>query len=250
SHDVHSTCLSRPARRPPYFSDRPSSVGRQPAEANRRTRWLPMKPVAPVTATFSREDRFGIPFISIDQILAVPVDRSRQPFLESESSAPAKYLAGLAGVKKLVCDLIIGMSKHFQLDTLAACKPQYKPSYCQNRQLRFVTEIESLPGQFRPPGKLLGKHQISQRAVFDVEIIAHATAIAANKRPLAAKRRSYCAGDYPIPVQVAATIQIAATRDAHWQAICRPVALGNKVRAGLADIIGMAAPEWCILQVR
>ncbi len=86
----------------------------------------------------------------------------------------------------------------------------------------LVREVERLARQSRPVARQrFGERHVGGGAVLDVEVVADERAVGADHGPLAAEDRADRAGDDPVPVQVAAAVEVAAAGDRHRQAVGR-----------------------------
>jgi hypothetical protein len=101
-----------------------------------------------------------------------------------------------------VTDLVAGFVAHVRLELRPHVRED-PPHQIENRHLDLVAEVEGVPGE-RPVGRhRLGEDQVADRAVLDVEVVAHERAVRADHRPLPAVHRSDGARHQAIPVEVA-----------------------------------------------
>src|SRR5581483_7014456 len=107
----------------------------------------------------------------------------------------------------------------------------------------LIREVERLAAEGRVRGQLLGQKQVCGGAVLDVEVVADALPVGPDHRPLAAEDGADGAGDDPVPVQVAGSVEVAAAGDRHRGAVGGGVALGDQVRARLADVVRVPAAQ-------
>src|SRR6266404_2747343 len=184
------------------------------------------------------------------QELAIPGHGLRESLFQRELRTPAKCFARLGSVQVLMSYLVLGLSKHFQLQILATGEAQDQPRDFEHRHLNLVAKIESLTRQFSGRGQLFGQHQVSQRSILHVEVITNVAAIAANNRALAGQRRANRPRHYPVPVRNAATVEIPAARHAYRQPISLRVALSDEISARFADVVRMTTLQRGVFGIR
>ena len=71
-----------------------------------------------------------------------------------------------------------------------------------------MAEVERLAGETAIARERFGEQQVGGGAVLDVEVVANELSVAADDRTLAAQRRTDRAGHEPVPVQIAAAVQV------------------------------------------
>src|SRR5438093_5828126 len=115
--------------------------------------------------------------------------------------------------------LVGRLSAHVQLKVFLMRESQDKIRKFENGHLNLVAKIKSLARQFPTRGQLLRQRKVSECTVLYVEVVTNVAAVAANNRALAGQRRANRPRHYPVPVQIAATVQIPAARHAYRQPI-------------------------------
>jgi len=88
-------------------------------------------------------------------------------------------------------------------------------------------------------GHLFCQMRIGSRTIFDKKVVANESTVRANDRSLASKNAANSSGNNSIPVEIATTEEISATRNGDWQTIAVGIGLSNQVAARFAYVVGM-----------
>src|SRR5580658_215120 len=137
-------------------------------------------------------------------------------------------------------NFIACLVKHFRIEG-GLHFPQDQFDDVEHADLAFVRKIERLAAKGPIRGEALGEHHVSGCAIFDIEIIADEVTVRAHDWTFAANDGANGSRDYPIPVQVAAAVEIAAPRDGNGKVVTCGISLRDQVGARLAYIVRMAA---------
>ena len=91
---------------------------------------------------------------------------------------------------------------------------QNRLHHLQYRHRRFRAEVERFTHE-PVLGDSFGQRQVRGDRITHVEVVAHKGAVAPNHRRCLVQGGANSAGDEPVEIEIAATVQVAAPRDRH-----------------------------------
>src|SRR4029077_16847239 len=160
--------------------------------------------------------------------------------VESELGSPVEHGAGAFGTKELMTNFIARLIEHFRAKR-GLHLPQDQSNQIEHADLAFIGKIKSLAPEAGIRGEALGEQHVCGYAIFDVEIVADEVTVGSHHGPLPANKGANRARHHAIPVQIASTIEISATRNCNRQVVADGIGLGDQIGARLADVVRMTA---------
>lgn len=155
-----------------------------------------------------KQDFSSLFFVS-GQILAIPGNRLVQPLLQSELRLPVQNAMRFCRAQVLRADFTGRGVLHVGFEMFTVHQLLNRFDEFEHGHGTFEAEVECLPMHFLVREAFSGFH-IAAAHVFDVDVIAHLLAIAADDRPLVVQKTTNRVRHNAAPVEIASAIDMRA----------------------------------------
>ena len=173
----------------------------------------------------------------------------RRPSSRREQRAPNRGRRGLSRRSGTGARISCEASLRITGSRSLTMSPRIFCTSSTHGHLLLVREVEGLAAPLWVAGEPLRERHVRRGSVLDVEVIAHERAVRTDHRLVAAEHGADRPGHDPVPVQIAAAVEVPAACDRDRQVVRRRVRRRDEVGARLADVVRVPALQRRVLGV-